>query len=80
MNEIRKSGADFIGYEYKELTASGEQASFYLDCDQSFGWMPDDRMEHTKSKLVLKRERKIVNKVVTELAERLFNNSQIVNK
>ncbi|MDE7246164.1 MAG: hypothetical protein K2O18_19630 [Oscillospiraceae bacterium] len=72
MSEIKRDSKDYIGYEYKEITASGERASFYLDCYQSFGWMPDDRMENRKSKLVLKRERKIVNKTELTRLQRHF--------
>ncbi|MDE6259467.1 MAG: hypothetical protein K2M42_01185 [Oscillospiraceae bacterium] len=72
MSEIKKDGKDYIGYEYKELTASGERASFYLDCYQSFGWAPDERMETGKGKLVLKRERKIMNKAELTRLQRHF--------
>ncbi len=72
MSEIKRDSKDYIGYEYKEITASGERASFYLDCYQSFGWMPDERMENRKSKLVLKRERKIVNKTELTRLQRHF--------
>ena len=72
MSEIKKDSKDYIGYEYKELTASGERASFYLDCYQNFGWMPDERTGNGKSKLVLKRDRKIVNKVELTRLQRHF--------
>ncbi|MDE6281159.1 MAG: hypothetical protein K2M15_05130 [Oscillospiraceae bacterium] len=72
MNKIKKDSKDYIGYEYKEITASGERASFYLDCYQSFGWMPDERMENGKSKFVLKRERKIMNKAELTRLQRHF--------
>lgn len=72
MSEIKKDGKDYIGHEYKELTASGERASFYLDCYQNFGWMPDERTGNRKDKLVLKRDRKIVNKVELTRLQRHF--------
>ncbi len=75
MSEIKKDSKDYIGYEYKELTASGERASFYLDCYQCFGWTPDERMGGSaapKGKLVLKRARKIVNKTELTRLQRHF--------
>ena len=76
MGEIRKDGARFVGYEYKEITASGEQAAFYLDCYESFGWTQDERTQESvptaKGKLVLKRERKIINKVELTRLQRHF--------
>lgn len=65
MNEIKKEGAGFVGYEYKEIHASGERASFYLDCYESFGWTLDERTQESaaKGRLILKRERKIMNKM-----------------
>lgn len=74
MNEIKKEGAGFSGYEYKEISASGERASFYLDCYQNFGWFPDERTQElaAKGKLILKRERKIMNKAELTRLQRHF--------
>lgn len=74
MNEIRKEGAGFVGYEYKEISASGERASFYLDCYESFGWTLDERTQESaaKGRLILKRERKIVNKTELTRLQRHF--------
>lgn len=74
MNEIKKEGAGFVGYEYKEITASGERASFYLDCYQCFGWVLDERTQESaaKGKLILKRERKIMNKMELTRLQRHF--------
>ena len=76
MSDIREDGASFIGYEYKEIPAGGERASFCLDCYQNFGWVLD---EHTpeqalrgKGKLVLKRNRRIVNKMELTRLQRHF--------
>ena len=63
MSEIRRKGMEFVGYDYKEISASGERASFCLDCYQNFGWLPDERTQETRGAIVLRRERKIVNKV-----------------
>ena len=75
MSEIRKDGRQFVGCEYKEIAASGERAAFYLDCYESFGWVLDERAQETgaaKGKLVLKRERKIMNKMELTRLQRHF--------
>ena len=76
MHEIREDGAAFVGYEYKELPAGGERASFCLDCYQNFGWILDERTSeyphHGKGKWMLKRDRKIVNKVELTRLQRHF--------
>lgn len=74
MNEIKKEGAGFVGYEYKEIHASGERASFYLDCYESFGWTLDEQTQESaaKGKLILKRERKIMNKMELTRLQRHF--------
>ena len=76
MSEIRKDGGPFIGYEYKEIDASGKQAAFYLDCYENFGWVPDERTQEavpaSRGKLLLKRERKIVNKAELTRLQRHF--------
>lgn len=74
MNEIKKEGAGFVGYEYKEINAGGERAAFYLDCYESFGWTLDERTQEpaAKGKLILKRERKIINKTELTRLQRHF--------
>lgn len=74
MNEIKKEGAGFVGYEYKEINASGERAAFYLDCYESFGWTLDERTQESaaKGKLILKRARKIMNKTELTRLQRHF--------
>lgn len=73
MGEIRKESTQFTGYEYKELSAAGEQAAFYLDCYESFGWQPEDRLGGgAKGRLLLKRERKLVNKMELTRLQRHF--------
>ena len=76
MGEIRKESGSFIGYEYKEISAAGERASFYLDCYESFGWTVDERTQENgpagKGTLVLKRERKLVNKMELTRLQRHF--------
>ncbi|HJB25147.1 MAG TPA: hypothetical protein H9662_00840 [Firmicutes bacterium] len=58
---------DFVGYEYKEITAPTDRISLYMDCYESFGWQMDENMpavsgmHHTT--LRMKRDRKIINKM-----------------
>lgn len=63
---------EFVSYDYKEISASGERASFCLDCYQNFGWLPDERTQETRGAIVLRRERKIVNKVELTRLQRHF--------
>lgn len=74
MSEKKRS--DFIGYEYKEITASDEQVSMYLDCYENFGWEPDENMAavrgHGGMVIRLKRNRKIINKMELTRLQRQF--------
>ena len=38
MSEITRSNENFVGYEYKEITASREMEGVYADGYPSFGW------------------------------------------
>lgn len=73
MEETKKNS--FIGYEYKEVTVSSEQASLYLDCYETFGW--EDRNIPSASGLNLttirlKCDRKIINKMELTRLQRQF--------
>lgn len=74
MSEIKRDGAGFVGYEYKEVPAGGERAAFCLDCYESFGWKLDERMgeDGTGGKLLLKRDRKIMNRMELTRLQRHF--------
>lgn len=76
MSEIRKGGGQFMGYDYKEIAADGERAAFCLDCYENFGWVLDERTQEDgsvgKGKFLLKRERKIVNKMELTRLQRHF--------
>lgn len=66
----------YVGYEYKKITVSEENASWYLDCYESFGWEQDDHVPaaiggHTVT-LSLKRDRKIINKAELTRLQRNF--------
>lgn len=56
----------YVGYEYKKITVAEENASWYLDCYESFGWEQDDNAPPISGghmvTLSLKRDRKIINK------------------
>ena len=68
-NGVKKS---FIAYEYKEIVAQSNKASFLLDGYENFGWEVDknlseamvenrDLPHQNKVILRLKRNRKIIN-------------------
>lgn len=70
---------NFTSYEYKEVTVHSEQASFYLDCYESFGWQQDENFPPQESggnvALKLKRDRKLVNKTELTRLQRNFEAS-----
>ena len=53
MSETKRNGETFLGYDYKEIAAAGEQAAFCLDCYQCLGWEPDDRPPAAKGPIRL---------------------------
>lgn len=67
---------DFVGYEYKEITAPTDRISLYMDCYENFGWQTDTNMptvsgmRHTT--LRMKRDRKIINKMELTRLQRHF--------
>ena len=77
MNEITKTSHDFVGYEYKELTAPSDQFSLYLDGYENFGWEPDkntpQRRQNGMITVTLKRDRRIVNKAELTRLQRNFD-------
>ena len=74
MNEQEKK--DYVGYEYKEVTVRLEEASFYQDCYENFGWKPDGNFTMARGShwttLRLKRDRKIINKMELTRLQRHF--------
>ena len=76
MNEITKNPRDFVGYEYKELTAPSEKFSLYLDSYENFGWAVDEKTpqiaQHGLITVTLKRDRRIVNKAELTRLQRNF--------
>lgn len=85
-DEIRRH-KDFIGYEYKEVSAEPGQISFLIDGYENFGWEVAENVvqygsdrytektgspHHRKIMLQLKRNRKIVNKMELTRLQRNF--------
>ena len=74
MNEQEKK--DYVGYEYKEVTVRLEEASFYQDCYENFGWKPDGNFTMARGShwttLRLKRDRKIINNMELTRLQRHF--------
>lgn len=79
MSEIKKGGADFVGYEYKEITVAAAKASLLLDGYASFGWHKSEHFPLEKSAgsvtLHLRRDRKILNKMELTRLQRNFEAS-----
>lgn len=78
-HENQKEQKQFTSYEYKELNVREEQASFYLDCYENFGWRQDENFPSKRQQgkadvvtLKLKRNRKIINKVELTRLQRNF--------
>lgn len=76
MGEITKNGNNFVGYDYKEITADRERASVYIDGYMNFGWTVDENIQPSmvmgKVMIKLKRDRKIVNKTELTRLQRHF--------
>jgi len=77
MNEITKNSRDFVGYEYKDLTAPEDKFSLYLDSYENFGWGVDQnapqRQEHGLITVTIKRDRRIINKAELTRLQRNFD-------
>lgn len=75
---------NYVGYDYMELVADSAELSFLLDSYEAFGWELDEyaaqqreQNRHvssvgSKAVLVLKRDRKIVNKAELTRLQRNF--------
>lgn len=66
----------FVGYEYKEIIASSDKASMLVDCYENFGWGVDENAPYEDSypytKIKMKRNRKIINKMELTRLQRNF--------
>lgn len=77
MEQSKEAGKkSFIGYEYKEITVSSGLASMYLDCYESFGWIPEEELSYGEKThrvtIRMKRDRKIINKMELTRLQRNF--------
>ena len=76
MNEITKTGKNFVGYEYKEITTSREMEGVYADGYPNFGWKLDgvtpSAIGLSIINLKFKRDRKIRNKAELSRLQRQF--------
>lgn len=76
MGELKKSGSEFVGYEYQEIVVDAAKASLYLDCYRSFGWIADENIQAAggghRVALHLKRDRKLVSRMELTRLQRHF--------
>lgn len=76
ITEITRGGKSFVGYDYKTIVTDKDNASFYLDCYENFGWVADSSVGQESItgmvRLTLKRDRKIVNKMELTRLQRHF--------
>lgn len=67
MEQSKLNSREFIGYDYKEIECPYETASWLVHGYQSFGWEQDLTFPiqnlSDKTKIILRRNRKIANKV-----------------
>ena len=78
MREMVRSGRDFVGYEYKEVTILRDMASLYADGYENFGWKQDgvpanSIMGPNLVTMKFKRDRKILNKAELTRLQRRFD-------
>lgn len=73
-----KKKTPFIGYDYKEVTVPSEQASFYRDCYETFGWKLEENCTPYQgvhlTKIKMRRDRKIINKMELTRLQQHFEN------
>jgi len=76
MNATAKHGENYIGYEYKEVTADRDKEGVYADGYPNFGWQLEDSsvpiFGMTSVSLKFKRDRKIMNKAELSRLQRQF--------
>jgi len=79
MNGITKNGADFIGYEYKEIVVDRDKEGVYADGYPNFGWKlegsTDSMFGLSTMSLKFKRDRKILNKAELTRLQRQFESN-----
>lgn len=76
MNEITRNAKNFIGYEYKEVTATSAMEDVFADGYPNFGWVLDgivpSALGFSTVNLKFKRDRKIRNKAELSRLQRQF--------
>ena len=76
MGELTRDRNNFVGYEYKEISAEPEKAYMFLDGYLNFGWTTDENIQPSKIlgrvSIKLKRDRKILNKAELTRLQRHF--------
>lgn len=82
MEDIGSGKKEFVSYEYKEITAERNKASFLVDGYECFGWELDTNLPENsqsshlanqkKIRICLKRNRKIMNKMELTRLQRNF--------
>lgn len=77
MNEITGNKADFVGYEYKDVTVKRKVESVYIDGYHNFGWALDSTSNSVQNvnsvTMKFKRDRKIRNKAELTCLQRQFD-------
>ena len=78
MTEVTRSGKDFVGYEYKEVTVLRDMESLYADGYENFGWQLEDVASIPivgtgSATMKFKRDRKILNKAELTRLQRQFD-------
>lgn len=77
---LEKEKRNYVGYEYKEITADSSMVSFFLDGYENFGWKVNDSLPEDsvggkpggKTVIRLRRDRKIFNKAELTRLQRNF--------
>lgn len=82
MADTVKKQKNYVGFEYKEITAEDSMVSLFLDAYENFGWELNDSLPEngmvgkaagsSKTVIRLKRDRKIVNKAELTRLQRNF--------
>lgn len=82
MDDRKKEGKKYIGYEYKEIVADSNMTSLLLDGYENFGWEINENLSENgvgevlgsarKTVIRLKRDRKILNKMELTRLQRNF--------
>lgn len=82
MVDTVKKQKNYVGFEYKEITAEDSMVSLFLDAYENFGWELNDSLPEngmvgkaagsSKTVIRLKRDRKTVNKAELTRLQRNF--------